>query len=240
MAPPPAAKLLSILLLLLALQLASAATLRGTIYSEDLTVAKDVLVTIDTQPQQRLLSTDGTYEFMVPPGNYTIRLHYLRGGLNASATENVVVATNGTFTYDLFLIPGLEEEESLYQDISNDFNATPDIPEVPPNPATSGAWPLVILIVVVLALLFVPYHLLKRHFRRLGKEYGDAGEETDGKLQRILALLAKAGGRMTQRELRQQLPESEAKVSLMLAELEAKGKVRKIKKGRGNIIVLKR
>jgi uncharacterized membrane protein len=29
-------------------------------------------------------------------------------------------------------------------------------------------------------------------------------------------------------------------VSLMVAELEAKGKVRKIKKGRGNIIVLKR
>jgi uncharacterized membrane protein len=198
MATPPTTKLLSILMLLLALQFASAATLKGTIYSEDLTVAKDVLVTIDTQPQQRLLSTDGTYEFMIPPGNYTIRLHYLRGGFNASVTENVVVAANGTFTYDLFLIPGLDEEESLYQDISSDFNATPDLPEVSPNPATSGAWPLVILIIVVLALLFVPYLLLMRRFRRLDKEYGGA-DETDERLQRILALLAKAGGRMTPR-----------------------------------------
>ena len=32
-------------------------------------------------------------------------------------------------------------------------------------------------------------------------------------------------------------PDSEAKISLVLTELEAKGKIKKIKKGRGNIII---
>jgi uncharacterized membrane protein len=48
-----------------------------------------------------------------------------------------------------------------------------------------------------------------------------------------------SGGRIRQAELRQKLPYSEAKVSLMIADLEDRGLVRKIKKGRGNIIVTK-
>ena len=51
--------------------------------------------------------------------------------------------------------------------------------------------------------------------------------------------IREAGGRINQLELRQQLPYSEAKVSLMLADLESRGLIRKIKKGRGNIIILK-
>jgi len=45
--------------------------------------------------------------------------------------------------------------------------------------------------------------------------------------------------RVTQKEMRKQFPVSEAKISLILAELESKGKIEKLKKGRGNIIIWK-
>jgi len=42
--------------------------------------------------------------------------------------------------------------------------------------------------------------------------------------------------RLTQKELRKKLPWSEAKVSLIVADLEERGLIKKIKKGRGNIL----
>ncbi|MFQ5406529.1 MAG: helix-turn-helix transcriptional regulator, partial [Candidatus Micrarchaeia archaeon] len=46
------------------------------------------------------------------------------------------------------------------------------------------------------------------------------------------------GGRVAQRELRKHLDWSEAAVSMVLTKLEDKGVVRKIKKGRGNVLKL--
>ncbi|HIH32537.1 TPA: winged helix-turn-helix transcriptional regulator [Candidatus Woesearchaeota archaeon] len=48
--------------------------------------------------------------------------------------------------------------------------------------------------------------------------------------------IVKKNSPMTQRELRKQIPLSEAKISLIVAELEHDGKIKKIKKGRGNIL----
>ena len=60
----------------------------------------------------------------------------------------------------------------------------------------------------------------------------------DKDTDKILLILKKHGGRATQKDIRKEIPLSEAKISLMIAELEADGKIRKIKKGRGNILVL--
>jgi uncharacterized membrane protein len=58
-------------------------------------------------------------------------------------------------------------------------------------------------------------------------------------LREIIELLKRQGGRMTQKDLRARLNCSEAKVSLMITDLEDRGLVHKIKKGRGNIILLR-
>ncbi|MFC1769333.1 helix-turn-helix transcriptional regulator, partial [Nanoarchaeota archaeon] len=50
----------------------------------------------------------------------------------------------------------------------------------------------------------------------------------------------KEGGRTTQKDIRKNFPQSEAKVSLMVTDLEHKGYLEKIKKGRGNVIILKK
>ncbi|PIU72321.1 hypothetical protein COS79_03525, partial [Candidatus Woesearchaeota archaeon CG06_land_8_20_14_3_00_33_13] len=54
----------------------------------------------------------------------------------------------------------------------------------------------------------------------------------------IIKIIKDNKGRVTQKEIRKQIPLSEAKISLMITELEDKGIVKRIKKGRGNIIIL--
>ena len=58
-------------------------------------------------------------------------------------------------------------------------------------------------------------------------------------LKEIIDILESLGGRMTQKDLRARLNCSEAKVSLMITDLEDRGLVHKVKKGRGNIILLR-
>jgi uncharacterized membrane protein len=57
-------------------------------------------------------------------------------------------------------------------------------------------------------------------------------------LREVVEVIRASGGRMNQVELRRRLPYSEAKVSLMLSDLEDRGVIRKIKRGRANVIVL--
>ena len=45
--------------------------------------------------------------------------------------------------------------------------------------------------------------------------------------------------RTTQKEIRKIIPLSEAKISLMITDLESRDLIKKVKKGRGNIIILK-
>ena len=54
----------------------------------------------------------------------------------------------------------------------------------------------------------------------------------------VISIIKKHQGRINQLDLRDELPFSEAKVSLIIKELEHKGILEKIKKGRGNILVL--
>ncbi len=58
-------------------------------------------------------------------------------------------------------------------------------------------------------------------------------------LKEVLRVIRDDGGRITQKELRARLKYSEAKVSLMITDLEDRGMVKKVKKGRGNVIILK-
>ena len=57
-------------------------------------------------------------------------------------------------------------------------------------------------------------------------------------LEKLVNILKSKGKRAAQKDLRKDLGLSEAKVSLMITDLESRGMVKKIKKGRGNIIIL--
>jgi uncharacterized membrane protein len=57
-------------------------------------------------------------------------------------------------------------------------------------------------------------------------------------LLEILDIIRGHKGRITQKDLRSRLEHSEVKVSLLLSELEKRGKIKKFKNGRENIVVL--
>ncbi|MCD4806661.1 MAG: MarR family transcriptional regulator [Methanococcoides sp.] len=57
-------------------------------------------------------------------------------------------------------------------------------------------------------------------------------------LREVLDIVIANGGRITQKDLRGKLRYSEAKVSLIVSDLENRGLVDKFKKGRGNIIII--
>lgn len=56
----------------------------------------------------------------------------------------------------------------------------------------------------------------------------------------VLGIIEKNGGRITQLDLRKALPYSEAKVSLIVSDLESRGILKKVKKGRGNVLIINR
>lgn len=213
-----------ILVLLLCLPLASAATLQGTIYDENLEVTR-AMVTL-TSPEQRMLAEEGSYSFDVSPGNYTLFVASVDGSV--TATEYILIPEEGAYTYDLFLFGDLE----LDLDSGLEIVAEPLIQEEDLTPPTDVSGVLERLLIILLLGLF-GYFAWKRIQVRAVDEQPDA----DDLVERVLAIIA-SEGRISQKDLRARFSESEAKISLVVSELEADGKIKKIKKGRGNILVL--
>ena len=217
-------------LLLLLAEAAFSATIYGTIYDYSLEKAKNAMVKIDTVPKQVYVSKNGSYAFDIPPGLYIIEAKQYSGSLlKASARENITIKYNGSYVLDLILFPNIEEglEEdinigSLFED--ENFKA--------------GGFVLALLILAAVgALLFVLHRNKAKKSESMHAENESYGEQD---LEKIIRILKDEGGRTTQKHIRKEMPFSEAKISLMIAELEHKGIIEKIKRGRGNIIILKK
>ena len=74
----------------------------------------------------------------------------------------------------------------------------------------------------------------------LGDDSFEEEDEEPDYLNQTLEIIKKNEGRITQKKLRKEMMHlSEGKVSLILTELEHKGQIEKVKKGRGNVILLK-
>ncbi|MEM4247607.1 MAG: hypothetical protein QXF14_04810, partial [Candidatus Woesearchaeota archaeon] len=176
-----------------------------------------------------MVSRNGTYEFLVPPGKYVIEARLPKQ--NTAASEEIEVVQEGSYVIDLILFPDLSEEEAL-------LSETLDVAEYE-EPEYVPYWAYVLLVLAV--LVGIAAVLLRRMKKATGEKKEEIKEEKKAEkadLAEILAFIKKEGGRTTQKELRKAIPYSEGKISLMLAELESQGKVKKIKKGRGNIIIL--
>ena len=199
-----------ILLILLSIQLVQASTIHGTIYDLSLTPIKNVIIEVDSQPPQKLVSKDGTYSFSLQKGEYTISAKTLSQDINATTEEKIIIIDEeGNYILDLFLLPEIESKNE------SKLNWT---------------WLIIPALLIVLAIFY---------FKKKKPKTQETKEETTDSADKVLQIIKEAGGRITQKDLRKHFPLSEAKVSLMITELESKGKIEKIKKGRGNIIILK-
>ena len=212
------------LIFLLLPELASPATIYGTIYDYSLEKAKDARVEINTEPKQLYISKNGSYAFNVPNGEYAIEAkQYIGSLLKASAAENITIKDNGVYVLDLVLFPAIGEGE-----LEEDIDINDPFEERKLNTA------IILASIILIILFFVAYTKSK------SKAKANDKKQEDYDLEKVIKILKEEGGRTTQKAIRKEIPLSEAKISLMIAELEHKGIIEKIKKGRGNIIILKK
>ena len=222
-----------ILIIALFVQGCGAATIQGQLFEWE-TLGKIDLAIIDVNsvPPQRIVSEQGEYNFTVPLGTYSLTaMQFVGGNLARFSQETVVVEQEGSFTLDLVLKQATEQDilELKAMGIETELNQGVGLPE----------W-LLPLGLAIVVLLVIGIALRKG----VGKKEHLAEEEKEMVLDKyateVLDILKRSGNRLTQKELRDKCTScGEAKISLIISELESAGKVKKIKKGRGNIIVLK-
>jgi len=213
--------ILSLLVFLIVLQSTLATTIYGTIYDSSLTKATPVKISIDTVPGQFMISKDSDYSFEVPEGTYTLIVEqYLYREKIAEMQEKITVTNEGTYRLDLILFPILEGFEGNETDFIAD-----SLGELPQK-SFRLLYATVSLLLITILLVF--FFLTKKKKKKV---------PITSDLNQLYQFIKKQK-RTTQREIRKQFPLSEAKISLMITDLESQDKIKKIKKGRGNIIIL--
>jgi len=234
------------------------ATIHGAVYEwYTFEPLENVIIEVNSTPPQSIVARYGVYSFNLAPGNYLITARYYQNNtLASSADETITITENGDYVLDLLLFPAYDEEflnETEFSEITETFDEGSKIIE---EDTDSGMLYLVIVISIFVIAVFAVYT-----FKTKSREKEDMAEEAaparpeEGEneeisetvltedisplasdLQEVLDIIIAGGGRITQKELRSKLKYSEAKVSLMVSDLENRGLIEKFKKGRGNII----
>jgi len=242
--------LLIFLVLTLLIPLATATTLKGSIYNSQLELEENVLIEIDTVPKQQFLAKGGDYQFELSPGFYTLTATQ---GFTQITEEVEIIHAEGTFLFDIFLLEDFTDEDDLWESADDNIFEDDDIINQPTGFAKYESWRYLLAGAILIFLFWRLYKYRKKYgrlkvFRKKSKEEQkktlddhkrDIANEP-GFVDKALEIIKKHDGRISQKQLRKEmLPLSEAKISLIITELEHKGQVEKVKKGRGNVILLK-
>ncbi len=220
---------------------AKAAILHGTIYgwSDFDNPLKNVIVEIDENSTrvQYMVSPTGEYNFTLSPGNYSIKAKYYRDmTLELTGEEKIQIENaDESKEFDLLLFPPADSE------YLGDINLTSSLDKNETNPN----YYIVIILILAFSGLMITYWIMKKkntkiesiNRNELPEKLQTDGKELPEDLRNLYDVILKMGGRTTQKDLRKKIAYSEAKVSLMLDDLEDRGLIKKIKKGRSNIII---
>ncbi len=220
-------KLIYITILIIFSQIVLAATIQGTIYDIELNPVKNARIEVDSTPKQLLISKDGTYSFNLEKGTYTLKAGFTNLE-TLSAIETITIKDQGTYKLDLILFPELEDI------LDDEFDIEPPFEEKP------NLTLYIVAIIVIIIVIFLIIKLRKKPKKEIPEKEEEIKKEIDDEeLEKVVDFIKKQDNRTTQKDIRKHLGLSEAKISLMIADLESQGKIKKIKKGRGNIIILK-
>jgi len=218
------------IILILIIPFAGAATLSGTVYDNTLNIVTDAVVTIDTAPKQQFVAKNGSYTFEIPPGSYTLEVQYLSElGDSITQSEQVLVEQEGEFVFDVIVFEGLDDVVILKDEIED---IDQDLQLLEQEDISFKYW-----IIAFVAILLMGIILIVIGFLIAPKKHVDDLLEDDA--NKVVKYIKEHNGRVTQKMLREKFPFSEAKISLIVSELEHNGILQKIKKGKGNIIILK-
>jgi len=220
----------AVLAIAIVLPAVNAAVIHGTLYDLSLEKVDDAVVEISTIPKQQYVAKNSIYSFSVPAGEYVLSAKQYEGQiLAANVEENITVSREGEYVIDLILFPSFVEEESLLSE--SDFDIDESL--VYEGPSYTAIALFLIALIAFFIILRMKGKVIKKRRKELEKKETEIND-----LKKVVDFIKKEGGRATQKEIRKNFPQSEAKISLILTELEDKNRIRKIKKGRGNIIIL--
>ena len=218
--------------LLLMLPSVFGVTIHGTIYDFGLDKLPNSVVEINSTPRQQMVAKDGTYSFNVMPGAY--ELHAWHNKTDSEVEENIIALAEGDYVLDLIMLPSIEADEEFFADTEAPIE---EIVKAKPT----FSW--LIWLVVFAVLGYIVYKISKKPpkiiEKIIQKEIVKEVKEVvvADELNKIMEFIEKEGGRTTQKDIRKNFPYSEAKISLMIDELEDKDLIKKVKKGRGNLII---
>jgi len=228
-----------ILTFMLLANISLAATLEGSIYDSNLEITSDVLVQINNN--QKFLSKDGTFTFELEPGTYNIKATKAI----TSTTEQITFNNNNQkVIFDIFLLGDFQDEDEIWQDANENLVTVEE---------DTFNWKLYVAIALFIVLFVRLLKARKKYgplkvFRKKQKseqkksidEHKQDLEKEPELTQKALEIIKKHDGRINQKQLRKEMNYlSEAKVSLIVTQLEHEQKLEKIKKGRGNVLILK-
>jgi len=212
------------LLIMLLLQCSShSAYVYGDIYSSDLERINQTAIRIEGGFTYQLVTDKANYSIFLPEGEYTVTASTFDESGNAalSSQERVIV--------------GAEDQRV----------------DIILKPAWRIEWAFAILAIAAISAVFLwsnrrwdtkaPGKTPQAHEGEEGaafKEKQPLAEqiELDDDAKSVLRALDGMEGRATQKELKETLRFSDAKLSLILTELEGLGHIKKFRRGRANII----
>ncbi len=200
-------RLLGILIFLMLASSSFCAFVYGHIYKNNLEGLNKTLIKIEGQFSYQLVTTSAYYSIFLPEGQYNISA--------SSFDESGAIVLN------------TREHVNVGQDDQQI--------DLVLKPVQNELLPLAVIIVLLLSAVFI----LSNHFWHKRVEPAEpqkSQEPLDHDAQKTLEALTSFEGRATQKELKETLGFSDSKLSLILTELEAIGKIRKFKRGRGKII----
>jgi uncharacterized membrane protein len=216
--------LLLVFFLLVCITSSYGATIHGKVYDYNLNIVKDAVVSVNTIPEQIYVADDGTYRLILNTGNYIIKAKYESNFNKYSFEQNITVLDEGDYVFDIILFPDIDDETEI-------FNESTEIPNIHEEAFSVYWWQIIIVLFLLTLVLFLMFNQKKKRKNKINGLDKDLKDD-------VLAFIKKQGGRTTQKDIRKEFPVSEAKVSLVITELEHDKKVKRIKKGRGNIIIL--
>jgi len=230
-----------IVFVLLTITLLYSTTITGNIINGDsLEKMGNTLITVENDNGAIIVQKFFNNEYLVnvPSGAYLMRAyHYCNGTVDYYNQYNVQV-TQEQMNFDIVLLP-----YELAQLIP-DYTPPPLADEKKVNKIELGNEIIIyfVVIAVIIGAFYFMYIKRKTITEKIAeKETSSETEQThelDDDCKKALEIIKGNEGRMVQKELREIMNFSETKMSLMISELEACGKIKRIKKGRENILKL--
>ncbi|MBI5133586.1 MAG: hypothetical protein HZA83_02635 [Thaumarchaeota archaeon] len=225
-------------LFVLLLTFLHAATVYGEIIDpEDFEALNNTIIKISGPTTMQIIASEN-YSVDLAPGAYNMTAQYIENGKLKYYAKETITVGNEIVHFDIIPLP-----LDFQQVYDVDFEELPDVPEKQ-EPGGDALIVVAVFAIAIIVIMFFVYRGKNKKQDGAGYATPDTKLETkryvpdsDGKT--VLKILEENEGRLTQKELRQILKWSEAKMSLVVAELEATGKIIRIKKGRENILKIK-